>query len=108
MSDSLDLSVRLTRRTATVTTSAPEAAWQRAISWKLRYFPVPTKRREEKVRPAMVRDDITLPVYAPVILEHGSRQTGPVFTVTSGARIAFRLRIGRWPRAGDRQCDAAH
>src|ERR1700688_940280 len=58
MSDSLDLSVRFTRRTATVTTSAPEAAWQRAISGKLRYLPVPTNRREWKVRPAMVRVSI--------------------------------------------------
>src|SRR5579859_116221 len=51
--DSLVLSVRLTRRTATVTMSAPEAAWARAISWKLRYLPVPTMRREFKARPAI-------------------------------------------------------
>src|ERR1700688_894234 len=51
--DSLDLSVRLTRRTATVTMSAPEAAWARAISWKLRYLPVPTIRRDLKARPAI-------------------------------------------------------
>src|SRR6202051_488520 len=60
--DSFDRSVRLTRRTATVTTSAPDAAWQRAISGKLRYLPVPIIRRERKVRPDMVRD--MLPVYA--------------------------------------------
>src|SRR5579859_1530345 len=51
--DSLVLSVRLTRRTATGTMSAPEAAWARAISWKLRYLPVPTMRRELKARPAI-------------------------------------------------------
>src|ERR1700732_4182490 len=51
--DSLDRSVRFTRRTATVTMSAPEAAWARAISWKLRYFPVPTMRRERKARPTI-------------------------------------------------------
>src|SRR5882762_8628471 len=33
--------------------SAPEAACARAISWKLRYFPVPTIRRDLKARPAM-------------------------------------------------------
>src|SRR5258707_10365968 len=54
-SDSFDLSVRFTRRTATVTISAPEAACARAISWKLRYFPVPTMRRELKARPAMTK-----------------------------------------------------
>src|SRR5579859_7085950 len=53
--DSLVLSVRLTRRTATVTISAPEAAWARAISWKLRYLPVPTIRRDLKARPAITR-----------------------------------------------------
>src|SRR4029077_15304685 len=52
---SLDLSVRFTRRTATVTISAPEAAWHRAISWKLRYFPVPTMRRDQNSRPAIIR-----------------------------------------------------
>ena len=41
------------RRTATVTMSAPDAAWARAISWKLRYLPVPTIRRERKARPAI-------------------------------------------------------
>src|SRR5580692_968811 len=51
--DSLVLSVRLTRRTATVTMSAPEAAWARRISSKLRYFPVPTIKRELKARPAI-------------------------------------------------------
>src|SRR6266700_7329486 len=54
-SDSFERSVRLTRRTATVTMSAPEAAWARAISGKLRYFPVPTMRRERNARPAMTR-----------------------------------------------------
>src|SRR6266478_137241 len=35
--------------------SAPEAACARAISWKLRYFPVPTMRRERNSRPAIIR-----------------------------------------------------
>src|SRR5215468_387327 len=51
--DGLDLSARLTRRTATVTMSAPEAACARAISSKLRYLPVPTISRDLKARPAM-------------------------------------------------------
>src|SRR5499433_1848788 len=51
--DGLDLSARLTRRTATVTMSAPEAACARAISSKLRYLPVPTISRDLNARPAM-------------------------------------------------------
>src|SRR6202142_3928576 len=58
--DSLVRSVRFPRRTATVTTSAPDAAWQRAISGKLRYLPVPIIRRERKVRPDIVRDMLTV------------------------------------------------
>ncbi len=46
---------RSTRRTATVTTSAPEAAIASVISGLVRYFPVPTMRRERKVWPPMVR-----------------------------------------------------
>src|SRR5215212_9768672 len=41
-----------TRRTATVTISAPEARCAAFISAKLRYFPVPTISRDEKTRPA--------------------------------------------------------
>jgi len=48
-----DLSVRFTRRTATVTMSAPEAACARAISENCRVLPVPTIRRELNARPAM-------------------------------------------------------
>src|SRR5713226_3205945 len=62
--DSFVRSVRLTRRTATVTISAPEAAWARAISGKLRYLPVPTMRRDWKARPAITSEsdmvDLTL------------------------------------------------
>src|SRR4051794_35766348 len=53
MSDSFERSVRFTRRTATVTMSAPLASWQRFISGKLRYFPVPTIRRDANSRPAI-------------------------------------------------------
>src|SRR5262245_12992117 len=42
----------LTRRTATVTISAPEASTAAAFCSKLLYFPVPTMRREVKRRPA--------------------------------------------------------
>src|SRR5258708_39951985 len=62
--DSFERSVRLTRRTATVTISAPEAAWARAISVKLRYLPVPTIKRDRKARPAITSEsdmvDLTL------------------------------------------------
>ena len=44
-----------TRRTATVTISAPEASTAAAFSSKLLYLPVPTIRREVKVRPATVQ-----------------------------------------------------
>src|SRR3954468_10004558 len=53
-SDSFDLSVRLTRRTARVTISVSAAAWQRDINCLLRYFPVPTNSREPNVLLAMV------------------------------------------------------
>src|SRR5579875_1833772 len=41
----------LTRRTATVTISAPLASTARRVSSKSRYFPVPTIKRERKTRP---------------------------------------------------------
>ncbi len=53
-SDSFVRSVRLTRRTASVTISVPEAAWHLAINGLLRYFPVPTNKRERNARPAIV------------------------------------------------------
>ena len=46
---------RLTRRTATVTISAPEASMAAAVSGPSLYLPVPTMRRERKRRPAMTR-----------------------------------------------------
>jgi len=45
----------LTRRTATVTISVPDAETAAAFSSKLLYLPVPTIRREVKVRPATVQ-----------------------------------------------------
>src|SRR5690242_10351760 len=45
---------RSTRRTATVTTSAPDASMARIISSLERYLPVPTSRREWNTRPPMV------------------------------------------------------
>src|SRR5690242_4580683 len=45
---------RFTRRTATVTTSAPEASMARCIVSASGYFPVPTSRRDWKVRPAIM------------------------------------------------------
>ena len=44
-----------TRRTATVTISAPDASTAAAFSSKLLYLPVPTISREVKVRPATVQ-----------------------------------------------------
>src|SRR6478735_8312028 len=44
-----------TRRTATVTISAPDASTAAAFSWRLLYLPVPTISREVKVRPATVQ-----------------------------------------------------
>jgi hypothetical protein len=48
-------SAMLTRRTATVTISAPEASTAAAFSAKLLYLPVPTISRERKRRPATVQ-----------------------------------------------------
>src|SRR5688572_30930156 len=45
----------LTRRTATVTISAPEASTAAAFCAKSLYLPVPTISREVKVRPATVQ-----------------------------------------------------
>src|SRR5579859_4755718 len=43
--------------------SAPEAAWARAISGKLRYLPVPTINRDLNARPAITRSsDIGIPI----------------------------------------------
>jgi len=47
-------SVRFTRRTATVTISAPLASRARAFSSYDLYLPVPMMRRERQVRPATV------------------------------------------------------
>ena len=47
-------SLILTRRTATVTISAPDASTAAAFCSKSLYFPVPTISREVKVRPATV------------------------------------------------------
>src|SRR5689334_5249688 len=44
-----------TRRTATVTISAPDASTAAAFSSRLLYLPVPTMSREVKVRPATVQ-----------------------------------------------------
>ena len=49
----------LTRRTATVTISAPDAAWAWAITGNDEYLPVPTMSREVKVRSAMTRGSFT-------------------------------------------------
>src|SRR5438094_2061546 len=46
---------RSTRRTATVTISAPEATWASSIASKLGYFPVPTMRRDRNSRPARMK-----------------------------------------------------
>src|SRR4051812_8790056 len=48
----------LTRRTATVTISAPDAATAAAFCSKLLYLPVPTISREVKLRPATVHVSI--------------------------------------------------
>src|SRR5262249_33377478 len=58
-SDSL-LRSRFTRRTATVTISAPLASIARAVSCPDLYFPVPTISLERNARPAMMRGSMTL------------------------------------------------
>ena len=53
ISDASPFAFRSSRRTATVTISAPEASWQRFITSWLGYFPVPMRRREPNRLPAM-------------------------------------------------------
>src|ERR1035438_8310881 len=100
--DSLERSVRLTRRTATVTTSAPEAAWQRAISGKLLYLPVPTNRREWKVRPAMVRVSIS-PILilgcAGWLLPHGAVEIPAILLGGQAGLVLASALIGWGERA---------
>ncbi len=56
---------RSTRRTATVTISAPDASWASFMTWKLGYFPVPTMSRERNSRPArMNASPLMLPMVA--------------------------------------------
>src|SRR5215210_6814202 len=56
-----------TRRTATVTTSAPDAPMARDMTPWSRYLPVPTMRRERKLRPPMVRGS-SVPIRAESVL----------------------------------------
>ena len=58
-SDSL-LRSRLTRRTATVTISAPLAAMARAVSGPDLYLPVPTMSRERNCLPAMMNESMEI------------------------------------------------
>src|SRR5690348_2030186 len=74
---------RSTRRTATVTTSAPDASMARIISSLERYLPVPTSRRERNTRPPMVRGT-SVTTYAAVVI--GSPPTDGVHQLDGGAR----------------------
>src|SRR5580692_11509461 len=90
-SDSLPRS-RFTRRTATVTISAPLASRARAVSWKDLYFPVPTIRRERKERPAMINDsdmDACIPFYLFYNQQHADSEI--IFA------LELRISCGRLP-----------
>ena len=51
-----------TRRTATVTMSAPDASWPARITACDGYLPVPTMSRDANVRPAMTNGvSVTIP-----------------------------------------------
>src|SRR4051812_6088804 len=69
-------SARFTRRTATVTMSAPEAACAWAITACDEYLPVPTMRREAKVRPAMTNGSLVIAD----LHDHRQRGTAPALT----------------------------
>ena len=58
-SDSCVRSVRFTRRTATVTISAPEASSASRIRGKVAYLPVPTIRRERNGRPPKTKGSVS-------------------------------------------------
>src|SRR3954464_251929 len=51
--DSFERSLMLTRRTATVTMSAPDASWACCMTANDEYFPVPTISRDLNSRPAI-------------------------------------------------------
>src|SRR3954454_3432436 len=51
--DSFERSLMLTRRTATVTMSAPDASWACRMTANDEYFPVPTISRDLNSRPAI-------------------------------------------------------
>ena len=51
-------SLMFTRRTATVTMSAPDASCARCMTANDEYLPVPTIRRDANSRPAMHPDGI--------------------------------------------------
>src|SRR6185503_16435416 len=59
--DSRERSLMFTRRTATVTISAPEASCACTITGLDGYLPVPMIRREVNVRPAIVSGSMRLP-----------------------------------------------
>src|SRR6187401_3144415 len=65
---------RSTRRTATVTMSAPEASWAARMISCVGYFPVPTIRREANRRPRMEKGGVVaVSVIAPSILSANPR-----------------------------------
>src|SRR5262245_66461724 len=75
-----------TRRTATVTISAPEASTARRVSSNERYFPVPTMRRERYSRPARTNGSVRpsdMPSPAPDEVDH----LDGVAVAQGGARV---------------------
>ena len=60
---------RFTRRTATVTISAPDAAIARVIVSLSGYFPVPTMRRDWNARPPTVKG-VSWSVATAVVITH--------------------------------------
>src|SRR5207247_105206 len=57
---------RSTRRTATVTMSAPEASWASRMTWRVGYLPVPTMRRDRNSRPARINESLMISIVPPL------------------------------------------
>src|SRR6185436_14494721 len=58
--------LRSTRRTATVTMSAPEASWASRMTCRVGYLPVPTMRRERNSRPARINESLMVSIVPPL------------------------------------------
>src|SRR5712692_4112771 len=100
---------RSTRRTATVTISAPDASWASFMTWKLGYLPVPTMRRERNSRPARIRGSpLMLPMVARTAASGGFTPPPPTKVTISRWSPWFRRSVACSARGTTRRlCSTA-